>query len=231
MHQKHLLPFLLALAVASAACQKENEPDTVPEATPKVLPAKVAIASIASVQILEDCPDAEPAKAADPVKAAEQKPAKSAPATGPKLAIRAPAEAAPGARSAPADWGGAGPPCLQSTIQVTFKGQGDQSSTVKLKQVRLLTPGGKDIGGLLSRMPSIWGEGVYTPWDAKLQPNQDAKVSYKITSPDWTKAETILGGPTHGKMFVLEAVIDIDGKTQKVRSQQFARFWPEMIPT
>jgi len=231
MDHKHLLPFALALAVASVACQKEKDTETVPEPAPKVLPAKVAIASIASVQILEDCPDAKAADAkaapADSEVAPKQAPAKSPPAR------RAPAESMP-ASMAPSDApmnGAEQPPCQQSTIQITFAGQGDTSSKVVLKELRLLTPDGKALGTVNTRVPSIWSKDVYTPWDAVLQPSQDAKVSYKITPPDWNAAGTILGGPTHGKMFVLEAVIEIDGQAQTVRSQEFARFEPHMVPT
>jgi hypothetical protein len=221
---------LLALGLSSVACQKEKEAEKIPEPTPKVLPAKVAVASIASVQILEDCPDAAPetieAEPPSEAKAPGPAPAKSAPARE-----SMPASMSPPSDDAPVNGGGAAP-CQQSTIQITFSGQGAQSSKVVLKELHLLTPEGQNLGAVNTRLPPIWGEpGVYSPWDAILQPGKDAKVSYKITPPNWSAAETILGTPTHGKMFVLEAVIEIDGQSQKVQSQQFARFEPHMVPT
>ena len=231
MRKKHVLTPLLSIALMMAACQKEKksepEPEPIPPEPPKVV---VATATIASVQILQDCPDPKPATGTPASPKVEQIPAKPA-----APAKTAPAESMP-ASMAPADSAGRHsgayqPPCQQSTIQFSFAGQGAQSSKVTLKELRLLTPEGKPLATLNTRLPSVWGESVYTAWDEVLQAGKDINVSYKVAPPSWSEVEKELGGRSFGKMFLLEAVVEVGGETQTVRSSEFARFQPHAIPT
>ncbi len=234
MHKKHFLTTLLSFVVMLAACQKEKKTEPVPEPTPPEVPKLVvASASIASVQMLEDCPDpkaAAGAPASPKAQEAEQAPAKR----------RAPAESMPASIAPSSDSLGPGavgnkaryaPPCQQSTMQVSFAGQGPSSSKVVLKELRLLTPDGKSLGILKARLPTVWDESVYAPWDEVVQAGKDINVSYKITPPNWGEVEGVLGSPSHGKMFVLEADVEVGGETQTVRSIQFTRIQPQMMPT
>ena len=123
------------------------------------------------------------------------------------------------------------PPCQQSTMQVSFAGQGPASSKVVIKELRLLTPEGSPLATLKTRLPTVWEESVYSPWDEVLQAGKDINVSYKIAPPTWGEVERALGGPSHGKMFVLEADIEVGGETQTVRSIEFTRFQPQAMPT
>jgi hypothetical protein len=219
--QKYLAPVLVVVVAMAFACQKEKgdteEAEPKPEPTQPDLTTKVATASIASVQILENCPDAEA-----PASKAARGPAKR----------RAPAESAPASMTAIENGeGGYQAPCRQSTVQVSFEGQGAQPSKVVLKELRLLTADGKELGSLSTRLPSKWGESVYTPWNEVLEPDSDLKASYKITPPNWSEVEGKLGGSSHGVMFILEAIIDVGGKDQTVRSSEFARYRPTAVPT
>ncbi len=230
--QKNLVPLFLVLAVMVFACQKEKEPEEkpVPEEIKSVdpvppdpvPPAKLATVSIASVQMLEDCPDPKPASPA------------AAPAKRRAPAESRPASMAPPEKSMPRDSTARvayTPPCQQSTVQFAFAGQGAESSKVVLKELRLLAPDGKDLATLKARLPSQWKASVYTPWNEVLQPESDLKASYKITPPEWSEVEAKLGGRSHGSIFVLEAVIEIDGEAQTARSSQFTRIQPQMMPT
>jgi hypothetical protein len=221
MHSKHLATPLLSFALL-AACQKENKPEAKPGPTTPELPVlAVATATISSVQMLEDCPDPKPATGTPASPKPAQAPAKSAPAES------MPASMAP---ARPGDQAYA-PPCQQSTMQVSFAGQGPESSKVVVKELRLLTAEGKSLATIETRLPTIWNESVYTAWDEQVQPGKDIQVSYKISPPAWHDVETALGSPTHGKMFVLEADIEVGGKKQTVRSIEFARIQPQMVPT
>lgn len=122
-------------------------------------------------------------------------------------------------------------PCVQSTLQLSFIGQGDFASKVAIKELRLLAASGQDLGTVKTRLATQWQNNGYLPWDQQLQPNTDLKAGYKITPPDWTAVGAKLGGSSYGVMFVLEVEVEIDGVKQTVRSAQFVRQQPVAIPT
>lgn len=210
----------MSLLLGSCAASEDNKsnapkPAETPIATPvaasdaaAVAVAKLAIPSVASVQLVQDCPDpkSEQAKADmadEPMRKAKRK-------------------------------AGSGPlqqPCTQSTIQLAFTGQGPKSASVRLKEVRLLSADGKALGTLASRMPSIWKDSGYEAWDGVLAPDSDQKASFKLSLPDWSAVEAALGGSSFGPMYTLEVDVDIEGTVTTVRSPQFERGRPEIIKT
>lgn len=210
----------MSLLLGSCAASEDNKsnapkPAEVPVIAPvaasdasAVAAPKLALPSIASVQLIQDCPD-------------------------PKMervkADRADEPMVKRKRKA-----GSGPmhqPCTQSTVQLAFTGQGPKSATVKLKEVRLLTAEGKPLGTLASRMPSIWKDSGYEAWDGVLAPDSDHKASYKLSLPDWSAVETTLGVSSFGAMYTLEVDVDIEGTVTTIKSPQFERGRPQIIKT
>ncbi len=240
--------------VASAGCASQ-EPTESPQpktsagdgATPKPKPEPkaepVAKAAIASVQMIQDCPDPEPA-AATPAAA---EPAAAEPAAKPSapMPVSPPAQGSRAARRAvpqggalgdvdEARYGGLVQPCTQSTVQIAFSGQGDTTETVKIQAVRLLMPdGSKTLATLDARGATIWTkDGKYVPWDGTIGPHQEVKASYKLSVPDWNTVDEAIGPKgSMGHMFLLELDIDVGTQRQTVRSPQFPREEPHVIVT
>jgi hypothetical protein len=223
-----LLPLFALTALTAAACQKESKPTdpatptTAPTSVPEVVEVpEVAEVAIASVTMLEDCP--EPAKVeAATVEAAtegERRPE-------PKRAEGATADVAEGDSAY-----GYVEPCGQSTMQIAVTGQGDVSSTLKVVEVRLLGPDEAILGIIAARSPTIWKNNGYGPWDQVVQPKTDVKASYKLSLDNWGKIEKTLGQSSYGPMFLIEADIDIGGVRKTIRSSQAAREPMEMIET
>ena len=179
---------------------------------------------------VKDAADEPPTsyKPASPAKPASIAPA---PAADEEMAPPRPSRRAPGA----SDQLGAGltaeHSCTQSTIQIVFSEHGPKPSGVAIKSIRLLTPEGKMLATLKSRLPSQWNENIYSPWDQVLKPNSNTTVSYKLSPPDWNAVATVLGKSSHGQMFILEVEIDVGGQMQTVRSSQFARIQHHALPT
>jgi hypothetical protein len=121
--------------------------------------------------------------------------------------------------------------CTQSTIQIVFSEQGPKPSKVSIKGIRLITPEGKKLATLKSRLPTQWNENVYSPWDEVLKANSDTTVSYKLTPPDWNAVTSALEGNSHSQMYILEVDIDVGGQLQTVRSSEFARIQHHALPT
>lgn len=200
-----LSSLLLLLALGSASCQKEKESKT-PVDTPKGLPDKslVAEVSIASVVILEDCPDTD----------------------GHSAAVE---EMADQDREDSADY--LGMPCSQSSMQIAVTGQGETSSKLKIAAIRLLGPKGQNLGTLVPRAPTIWKAEAYSAWDEMIMPKTDVKASYKLSVPNWTAVQSKLGGSTFGPLYRLEADIMIGDVTKTVRSAEIVREQVEMVDT
>jgi hypothetical protein len=205
MHR--LLPILSLSALTLLACQKESKPDEpVAAAAPAVTSAKV---SIASVTMLEDCPDPEK----DPPEA--------------KASAEAEMEdMVEGDSDRSYD-----PPCVQSTMQLAITGQGDGAAKLVVKEVRLLGPKGDALETIQTRMPTVWQEGGYASWDEMVPAKTDIKASYKLSPPNWNETEKKLGGSSYGPAFLLEADIEVGGVVQTMQSGQVVREPVEMIET
>lgn len=218
MNPRTLLTITLAAILGACSAQDDGKstapttqaqkPAPQPEET---APATTTQVAIASVQMQEDCPDPKPAS--PPVPAKQALPARPS--------SMAPSDSAAGYVQ----------PCVQSTLQLSFTGQGDSASAVSIKELRLLSADEKALGTIETRLPTQWHDNGYQPWDQQLEPKTDLKAAYKISPPDWSAVEALLGGTSYGAMFVLELVVEIDGVSQTVRSAQFVRQQPVAIPT
>jgi hypothetical protein len=203
------------------------EEPTPEEPTPEV--KRVARASIASVQMIEDCPDA-PANEA-PASAPQAAPP-AAPAPG--AAMRPQRKRAPGAVAEDAEYGWSPPHmCTQSSMQIAFTEQGDLPARVVIERITLVDPK-KDasLDSVEARRPRAWtDDGSYEVWDEVIAPGTDVRASYSLSVPDWSKVERAIGSASYGHMFVLEVELTIDGEHQTVRSPEFPREQPHVIVT
>ena len=178
---------------------------------PEAAGATVATPSIASVQLIQDCPDHKSQAKANSA---------LAPSTGGKKEKRKHDSA-----------GSFQQPCSQSTLQLAFTGQQGESSVATLRAVRLQLAEGKALGALATRMPTIWNTSGYEAWDGTIQPGADYKASYKLSVPDWSAVERTLGGSSYGQMYIVEVDVEIDGKSTTLTSPQFERGRPLMNKT
>jgi hypothetical protein len=230
-------------AVLSTACAPHEDGESTKPGTPEVEPKdptraepepskQLATVTIASVQMIQDCPEQD-----------------ATPAAGPR-----PAPGAPAAPMPPADEGvrqdesraargasvagkpGYAPirqPCTQSTMQLSFTGQGPTSAKVKIEAVRVLAASGDELGTVNARLPTAWKQdGTYQTWDETIAPETDVKASYKLSVPNWNDVEAKLGdrNPFETK-FVLEVDVEVGGELQTVRSPEFVREHPHVIVT
>jgi hypothetical protein len=220
--------------------EQEVAPDPKPDPE-EPAPEPIARAAIASVQMIEDCPNQNsgwrPPPADQGPAAKEEAAAAAAPAAEPVPSPGTPMRRAEGkslAAGSAVD-GGRGPwvqPCTQSTMQVVFTGQGDRSSTVEIEKVRLLDPNtGKAVATLEAREPAAWADGAYQSWNESIGPRQEVKASYELSVPDWYEVEKQIGTGSSGFMFVLELDVKVGDELQTVRSSQFPREMPHVIVT
>jgi hypothetical protein len=214
---------LLALVIASActtgggtAAEEGNPKD--PKDPKSEIEVKV---SVASVQMIQDCPDEEP-EPSDAAALAEDVPSSER---------RTPS---PGAAAQPmgdvADGGSFRQPCDQSTVQLALENKGDAPVGVEIKAVRILSKG-KVVGKLETRKPKIWTNNTYEAWDQTVAPSVPTKASYKLSMPSWSEVEEKLGQSSYGHMFTLELDVVIGGEVQTVSSQEFPREEPHVIVT
>jgi len=210
------------------------EPDPVPPPKPEPKPKpKLAVVSVASVQIMQDCPDpvTAPPPAAKPA-AAPTEVAGDMPPAAPM-----PPRAGAAARRSTHSGRSMRQPCTQSTMQLAFTGQGPAPATVRIKEIALFpaaggAASGGELGTLRSRGPAAFVDGSYKPWDETLKPGGDLKASYKLSMPNWSEVESRNGSKTSfGAMFVLEIDVEIDGVVQTVRSPEFTRERPHVMVT
>lgn len=210
-----------AVATAEGTNTEVNPEPVVPEGMPEA--SGVAIASIASVQLKQDCPDPKGQAKTD----AKQN-ASASMGFAPSMQDPGPGRSAKSKRKGN---GSFRQPCSQSTLQLAFTGQEGSASTATLKAVRLQSAEGKALGTLETRLPTIWKESGYEAWDGTLEPGADHKASYKLSVPDWSEVETALGGSSYGTMYTLEVDVEIQGKVTTLTSPQFERGRPQIIKT
>lgn len=229
----------LSLALLLSACTTHDDGGK-PGATPvepepvKPEPALPAVTvAVASVQLIQDCPDpAEPAPADSA----------SASAVAPSLPDVAAEQAKPSAsvparmaKVAPGSGPGWSPPCTQSTLQLALRNPGKADATLRVEAVRLVDAASKKVlAPIVARKPSLWNElGTYQPWDQRVAVGAELKVAYRLAEPDWSQVTTALG-PTvslYAQPFVLEVDVSIDGARQTIRSPEFVREQVHMIAT
>jgi hypothetical protein len=208
-----LLAVVAMGAVTLGACQKENdaeEPIVDPAKSPSGEPVRIAEVAISSVSMTGDCPDPEPVQEAKRARPQSEAEASAVEGDSDRYSV---------------------PPCQQSMIQLSFTGQGESSTKVLLKEVRVLGPDGSVLGTAKSRNPTEWKNNVYTPWDQMLKPKTDAVVAYKLGIPTWASPEAQSSGSSYGTMMRVEVDVVIGDVTKTVKSGEYTREPEEMVET
>jgi hypothetical protein len=103
--------------------------------------------------------------------------------------------------------------CRQTTVYLQLEaGEGDGAVPVEVLEIRLIDlESGSVVDTLSASDPEIYGDDVYTSWDATIEAGQILDVRYPTSAPDWN---TIGGGEpwsTHGMEFRIEMRVRIDG--------------------
>lgn len=174
-------------------------------------------ATIASVQMIQDCPDPD-GEAAKPSAAAMPPASESV---------------AQGARMAGDSNGSFRQPCTQSTMQLSLAHDAPEAQRVEVVAVRLMR-GTDMLSPIAARKPSKWSEsGIYDAWDERVPVGSEIKVSYRLGEPDWSKVQDKLGADvdTYAQRFVVEVDLKMGGQTLTVRSPEFAREYPHVVVT
>ena len=212
-------PRLVAvLALILSACASwENSPQSAPPPPvepgvppPAEHPAQIRVA-IASVQLLDDCPDPPAAQVAAPAAASRA-------AAGESMQKRS------------SDYV---EQCAQSTVQLAV--HSDRPGMLRIEALRVLDPRTqKRVGTTTLRQPTQWSTGgSYVPWNERVTADRDLQISYKLGALDLAQASE-LAGPTFNPYmgpFVLELDVSIDGVRQTIRSPEFGRQPPEIMVT
>jgi hypothetical protein len=168
---------------------------TAPLPEPPHVEIKVAIAS---VQLIEDCPDPAPAAAQE--MSAKQSVARGDVADGGSRFDRS---------------------CTQSTVQLALRS--DVQGPFRVEAVRVLdAKTQRPVGTTSLRGPTRWRaeDGMYMPWDERVDVKSELKISYKLGAFDR------VGGP-----YVLELEVSVDGHRQTIRSPEFIDEPPHMMVT
>ena len=226
MRKRILASFALLALLSSGCASHDSALGTKPEAEVKTQ----LRATIASVQMIQDCPDpqSEPSSPAVGASAAKDEAAMQAPASE--------SEPAPGAAARMADslhGGGFQQPCTQSTMQLSLAHDAADAQRIEVVAVRLMR--GTDVlGKIAARKPSKWNDsGMYDAWDERVPVGSEIKVSYRIGEPDWSKVQEQLGAgvDVYSQRYVLEVDLKMGGTTLTVRSPEFSREYPHVVVT
>jgi len=205
------------------------EPEPTPTPTPTPEPTPIATSpvtklqvAIASVQLLDNCPDPAPAPAAE--------------APGAPISAES-SMSEPSARSSmmkrPA--GDSKRMCSQSTVQLSVQADGVQP--FKIEAVRVLAANGKKVvGSTKLRAPTTWDDatGTYGAWQEYTATGKDLKVSYKMGDLEFTTAAAKLNSDKFDAFsgpFLLEIEVSAGGKRRTVRSPEFTREPPHVMVT
>lgn len=198
--------------------EPEPTPTPTPEPTPIVTsPVTKLQAAIASVQLLEDCPEPAP----EPAQALVTE-APGAPAMGQSSRMERPG-------------GEYRRMCSQSTVQLSVQADGVQP--FKIVAVRVLAANGKKVvGSTKLRAPTTWDDatGTYGEWQEYTAAGKDLKVSYKMGDLEFTPAAEKLSGVrfnTYSGPFLLEIEVSAGGRRKTVRSPEFTREPPHLMVT
>lgn len=177
--------------------------------------------AIASVQLLQDCPDPQPVA--------------PAPSAGAPMAKEPSAQSRMDVAAGDTPNGVAWqPPCSQSTVQLSVRS--DVAGKFRVEAVRVLDAGSKKVAGTATlRGPVSWreGNGTYAAWDERTLAGDELKVSYKLGDPDLSRAGETVGPAfnTYFGPFILELDVSVDGVRRTIRSGEFSREPPEIMVT
>ncbi len=213
------------LLVVVACSKAESPPAPVdkgpdPGLAPKAPEIKVVLAG---VSLGDDCAEGSPTRPPAPPASAGS----AAAAAAEMSSMRAPS-----AGSCPqgVECGRPPPPaCEQTAMQLSLQApDGTAATKLKVKQVELLDDAGKSLGMLTARAPSKWdGKGTYVPWDEAIAGGKsDVAISYKLSSPDWSKVSGGRWGAA-GKKFALRVTFAISDKDRTIEKQALVVVMPE----
>lgn len=177
------------------------------EAPPPEAPARDFRVAVASVQLRSDCPD--PAEAEAPAASAS-----------------AASELPPGPGSSKARSMRPGDSdrhmCTQSMVQLAVSSE--FAGQFRVEAVRVLDPATRRVAGSSTlRLPTQWTAGSYTPWDARVVPGVELKISYKLGNLDLSRASELVGPAFNpfGGPYILELDVAIDGVRKTILSPEF----------
>jgi hypothetical protein len=214
---------LSVVAVLLAACASHDGVGSGPTAEPA---SQIAFrGTIASVAIVQDCP--EPAPAADAPPAASMEAA-------PRARGSASTKVSPGSAMRGDVVDGWSPPCTQSSMQLMLAHDGREAQRFTIEGARLTAAGtGALLGSIPVRGPSRWDDaGRYVAWDESLPASAEIKASYKLGEPDWSLVTKALGNDdVYGARYVLEVDVAFAGRKITLRSQEFQREYPHVVVT
>ena len=215
MSTRFLTSFTLLAVLSSGCASHDSAIGNKPEAEVK----HQLRASIASVQMIQDCPDPE----GEAAKSAEKPmpPASESVAQGARMRGDSP-DGAPFRQ-----------PCTQSTMQLSLAHDAPDAQRVEVVAVRLMR-GTDALGPIPARKPSKWNDsGTYDAWDERVPVGSEIKVGYRLGEPDWSKVQDKLGSGVdpYGQRYVLEVDLKMEGHTFTVRSPEFSREYPHVVVT
>lgn len=209
---------IAALLLVACTSHEGEQPESRPEPTPPIVSApQIALrGAIASVALVQDCPDPPPPSAA------------AAPV---HQSISAGARAKPGPGGPGDTWQ---QPCTQSSMQLTLSHDAREAQRVVIKAARLTAAAtGALLAPIPTRGPTRWDDaGTYSPWDETLPAKTELKASYKLGEPDWSAVTKALGNDdTYAPRYVLEVDIELAGRITTLRSPEFQREFPHVVVT
>lgn len=201
-------------------------------APPQPQPQGDVVVELSGVTLGDDCGGTPPA---NPPKATRT--AAAAPSGG--ASQMAPSRRAPGSPSAvaPADCAepgcGGRRACQQTSIQLALRATGATAATpIRIKKVELLDAKGATLGELTATSPTRWsGAGSYQAWDQSIAPNEQAAVSYVLSSPAWHAMEGGQWAQT-GKMFQVRVTVLVGANDRVVEKKAIQpTIMPPPMPT
>lgn len=203
--------------------------DKGPGVTPRTPEIKVELAGVA---LGDDCAEGVRTKPLAPPPAAPASAGSASNATSsaqPPASMPAGGGVSAGACATPNGCGAMPQPaCEQTAMQLSVQvPDGAAATKLEIKQVELLDDAGKSMGMLTARGPSRWdGKGTYVTWDEAIAGGKnELAISYKLSSPDWSK----VGGrwSAAGKKFALRVTMSISDKDRTIEKQAVVVIMPE----
>ena len=114
--------------------------------------------------------------------------------------------------------------CQQTNMQITVESHGDtRTAKLEVLSARLLESVSlTEVDTLKARDPQSWDGAKYTTWNEAIAPQASSSVSYKLSSPNWSKS-TGNNWDSYKTRYVLDVVIKVDGVTRTLRSAELSR--------
>jgi len=230
-HAAKTILILLLSACTKATSAGDDGVGVAPPPRPQPQPQGDVSVELSGVTLGDDCGGTPPANPPKPSKTAAAAPAEPA-------SLAPPARRAPGTPSAvAADCAepgcGGGYACQQTSIQLALRATGTSAATpIQIKRVELLDAKGVSLGELTATSPTRWSDaGSYQAWDQSLAPNEQAAVSYVLSSPAWHAMEGGQWAQT-GKMFQVRVTVLVGAKDRVIEKKAIQpTIMPPPMPT